>query len=57
MRCDGLARFEGTTVDRFLPGQCISMDIAADGTVWVLVGEDEGRRLYVITPEAVAASE
>ena len=54
--CDGLARFDGTTVDHFLPGQCISMDIAADGSVWVLADEDEGRDLYVITPEAVAAT-
>ena len=52
--CDGLARFDGETLDRFLPGQSISMDIAADGSVWVLAGEDEARDLYVITPEAVS---
>jgi len=51
--CDGVVRFDGETIDRFLPGQCISMDIAADGSVWVLTGADEGRDLYVITPEAV----
>lgn len=55
--CDGLVRHDGTTADRFLPGRCITMDIAADGSVWVLADEDEGRDLYVITPEAVAASE
>ncbi len=55
--CDGLARFDGETLDRFLPGQSISMDIAADGSVWVLAGEDKARDLYVITPEAVAATE
>jgi hypothetical protein len=54
--CDGLARFDGHTLDRFLPGQCISMDIAADGSVWVLADEDKGKDLYVITPEAVVAS-
>ena len=57
LRCDGLVRFDGTTVGHFLPGQCISMDIAADGSVWVLAEDDEGRDLYVITPEAVTASE
>ncbi len=62
LRCDGLVRFDGTTVDHFLPGRCISMDIAADGKVWVVAYEDLGPRLYdgsdlyVITPEAAAAS-
>jgi hypothetical protein len=55
--CDGLARFDGETLDRFLPGQSISMDVAADGSVWVLAGNEQGRDLYLITPEAVAASE
>jgi hypothetical protein len=54
--CDGLARFDGQTLDRFLPGQCISMDIAADGSAWVLADEDASTDLYVITPEAVMAS-
>ena len=53
--CDGLARFDGETLDRFLPGQSISMDIAADGSVWVLAGnEGEARDLYVMTREAVS---
>ena len=52
--CDGLARFDGQSLDRFLPGQCISMDIAADGSVWVLADDEEGRDLYVITPETAA---
>ena len=51
--CDGLARFDGEAVDRFLAGRCTSMDIAADGSVWVVSDDD----LYVITPEAVAAGE
>jgi hypothetical protein len=55
--CDGLARFDGESLDRFLPGQCISMDIAADGSVWVLAHEGEGKDLYVITPEAVAGTQ
>ena len=54
-RCNGLVRFDGTTANRFLPGRCVTMDIAADGSVWVLA--DEGGNLYVITPEAVAADE
>jgi hypothetical protein len=56
LQCDGLARFDGETLDRFLPGQCISMDIAADGSAWVLADEDAGKDLYVITPEAMTAS-
>ena len=55
--CDGIARFDGVTLDRFLPGQCVSMDIAADGSVWVFAGDDEGRDLYVITPAAVPTME
>jgi hypothetical protein len=51
--CDGLARFDGESVDRFLAGRCTSMDIAADGSIWVVSDDD----LYVITPEAVAATE
>ena len=50
---DGLARFDGDAVDRFLAGRCISMDIAADGSVWVLSDDDRN----VITSEAVAAGE
>jgi hypothetical protein len=65
--CDGLARFDGVALDRFLPGRCLLMDIAADGSVWVVAADDaavvpeEGRfpddqtwGLYVITPEAVS---
>ena len=58
MWCDGLARFDGETLDRFLPGQSISTPtFAADGSVWVLAGNEQGRDLSLITPEAVAASE
>jgi hypothetical protein len=39
--CDGLAHFDGQTLDRFLTGQCISsMGIAADGSVWVFADEE-----------------
>jgi hypothetical protein len=55
--CDGLVRFDGETVDHFLAGRCISMDIAADGSVWALADAEDGGDLYVITPEAVAATE
>jgi len=55
--CDGLVRFDGQALDRFLPGQCVSMDIAADGSVWVVAGDDQARDLFVITPTAVAAPE
>ena len=54
--CDGVARFDGESVTGFLPGRCITMDIAADRSVWVLTDEDRGKDLYVITPEAVAAA-
>jgi hypothetical protein len=54
---DGLARFDGERLDQFLPGQCGSIDIAADGSAWVLSDGDEGKALYVITPEAWVASE
>ncbi len=55
--CDGLVRFDGQSLDRFLPGRCVTMDIAAEGSIWVVADADEGRDLYVITPEAVAADE
>jgi hypothetical protein len=67
-RCEGVSRFDGRTWMRYLPGRCVGffgwMDIAPDGSVWVLSleGEDPedryaGQGLYVITPEAVAATE
>jgi hypothetical protein len=55
--CDGLARFDGETWQRFFAGSCISdLDFAPDGSVWV-VAEAAGREVgtYVITPEAVTA--
>ena len=60
---NGVARFDGETWSRFLQGHCIeAMDIAADGSVWMLASQSGARfplvaHLYVITPEAVAASE
>ena len=56
-QCDGLVRFDGENTDNFLRGHCITMDIAADGSVWVLADDEKGKHLYVITPEAVVASE
>jgi hypothetical protein len=57
--CGGVARFDGVTPDRYLSGVCVdAIDITADGAVWLLGTEadDSLRRVYVITPEAVAAS-
>ena len=54
--CPNVARFDGVTVQRFLPETCggqVSLDVAADGSVWVASEHD----LYVITPEAVAATD
>ena len=58
---DGVARHDGEQLTRYLRGRCIeSMDIAADGSVWVLATGSGARfplvQTYVITPEAVAAS-
>jgi hypothetical protein len=40
--CDGIGRFDGETLDRYLPGTCIyAMDIAPDGSVWLQAGEYE----------------
>ena len=59
---DGVARFDGETWSRFLPGRCVeAMDIAADGSVWLLASKSDARfplaRTYVITPKALAATE
>jgi hypothetical protein len=59
---DGVARFDGETWSRFLPGRCVEvMDTAADGSVWLLASKSDARfplaHVYVITPEAVAATE
>ena len=59
---DGVARFDGETWSRFLQGRCVeAMDIAADGSVWMLASKSDARfplaHVYVITPEAVAATE
>jgi hypothetical protein len=55
---DGVAHFDGETWEQYLAGhEVFSMDVAADGSVWVLADEGEGRDLYVITPEAVTAAE
>jgi hypothetical protein len=62
----GVAHFDGVTWSRYLQGRCIDlMDIAADGSVWLLASEPGARTdhplvetdVYVITPEAVAGTE
>ncbi len=63
--CDGVTSFDGQTWTGFLSGECIyGLDAAEDGTLWLLAGrpERDGDRpgdshTYVITPEAVAATE
>ena len=57
--CAGIGHFDGVTWHRYLTDSCIeSLDIAADGSVWVLADKVVGTGItdaYVITPEAVAA--
>jgi len=58
----GVSRFDGETWSRFLSDSCIeSMDIAADGSIWLLATESDARyptlHTYVISPEAVVATE
>jgi hypothetical protein len=62
--CDGIARFDGTTWERYLRGSCVyAFDVAPDGAVWLQAGDwDAGAdpgpiHTYVITPTAVAAPE
>jgi hypothetical protein len=66
--CQGVSRFDGRTWVRYLPGMCVpwlGMAIAPDGSMWVHAWEGEDKEdpyagsghLYVITPEAVAATE
>jgi hypothetical protein len=59
---DGVGRFDGESWTAYLSGLSIaSYDIAPDGAVWVVTRElqDGGvyTDMYVITPEAVTASE
>jgi len=63
--CQGVSHFDGQSWVRYLPGLCISgMAIAPDGSMWVIALEEDEEgpyygpgHFYVITPEAVAASE
>jgi hypothetical protein len=63
VRGSGLHHFDGTAWTRFLPQLTIfSLDIGPDGAVWFIAKADPGDNredagLYVITPEAVAATE
>ena len=63
----GVARFDASEWWYFMTGRHVwAMDIAADGTVWLVVDSDEDPfdddgdypgHLYVINPEAVTATE
>jgi hypothetical protein len=58
--CDGVAGFDGTTWTPYLRSHCVDdFDITPDGAVWVLASADHDDPIhaYVITPEAVAATE
>ena len=64
----GVNRFDGRAWERYLPDMYVhplGMDIAPDGSVWLIAWEDKGvddqgywsdGHLYVITPGAVAAT-
>ena len=57
---DGVVRFDGETWSRHLQGRCVeAMDIAADGSVWLLATKSNAdlAHVYVITSAAVAANE
>jgi len=55
----GVTHFDGTTATSYLVGTCIEdLAIALDGSVWLRADARSGDvHVYVITPEAVAASE
>lgn len=56
--CGGTAHLHGTTWTSYLVGSCThDFAIAPDGSVWLVADEGGRPSLYVITPEAVAASE
>ena len=57
--CGGVVNFGGKSWVRLLDGLCIyDADLAPDGNLWLEAGEFEGPiHTYVITPEAVAATE
>jgi hypothetical protein len=57
----GVARFDGASWQRFLDGHSVhDLDVGPDGDVWVRASHGElpgAVESYVITPEAVAATE
>jgi streptogramin lyase len=57
----GVARFDGASWQRFLDGHSVhDLDVGPDGAVWVRASHGElpgAVESYVITPEAVAATE
>jgi len=56
--CGGTAHFQGTTWTSYLVGSCThDFAIAPDGSVWLVADEGGRHSLYVITPEAMTASQ
>jgi hypothetical protein len=58
--CGGVGNFDGAVWSGYLPDVCVeALEIAADGSVWLLATESGAhlRHLYVITPEAMAATD
>jgi streptogramin lyase len=54
----GVTHYHGTTWTSYLAGSCIEdFAIAPDGSVWLGAAEGSRLHVYVITPEAVAATE
>ena len=62
VQCGGAARFDGTTwLGPILPGMCVeSIDLAADGSVWLLAHDAESDDglvdLFVVTSDAADAA-
>ena len=67
-RCDGIARYDGTSTARFLPRLCVyDLAFGPGGDAWVLAGEWTGSMWdpvevgpvepYVVTSGAVTAAE
>ena len=57
--CGGVSHYHGTTWTSYLVESCIhDLAIAPDGSVWLGAADaDSLLHTYVITPEAVAATE
>jgi hypothetical protein len=59
MAQEHIARFDGSTWQQFLPDHFVVgwWDVAPDGAVWLKADGEDGTDLFVITPEAVTATE